>query len=120
MFNINNSSCSLIGVVHVDALPGAAGYNGDMNGIVEKAVAESEIYKAGGMEAIIIENMHDAPYLKGHVEPESTAAMAVLGKAVKEATRLPVGMQILAGANLDALGAAIAGGLDFIRVEGFV
>jgi membrane complex biogenesis BtpA family protein len=33
---------------------------------------------------------------------------------------MPCGIQILAGANREALAAALAGGLDFIRAEGFV
>jgi hypothetical protein len=44
----------------------------------------------------------------------------VIGRAVREATRIPCGIQILAGANKEALAAALAAELDFIRAEGFV
>lgn len=64
--------------------------------------------------------MHDIPYLRGAVGPEITAAMAVIGREVKGASGLPCGVQILAGANREALAVALAGGLDFVRVEGFV
>jgi membrane complex biogenesis BtpA family protein len=77
-------------------------------------------YKDGGVDALLVENMHDVPYLRGHVEPETTAAMAVIAHAIKYETVLPVGIQILAGANLEALGVAVAAGLDFLRVEGYV
>src|SRR5207253_11209362 len=43
----------------------------------------------------------------------------VLALAVKEASGLPCGVQILAGANHEALAVAHAAGLDFVRVEGF-
>ncbi len=33
---------------------------------------------------------------------------------------MPIGVQLLAGANAEALGVALAADLDFIRVEGFV
>jgi membrane complex biogenesis BtpA family protein len=63
--------------------------------------------------------MHDVPYLKGHVGPEITAAMTILARAVKRASGLPCGVQILAGANREALAVAHAAGLDFVRAEGF-
>jgi hypothetical protein len=77
-------------------------------------------YKEGGLDGILVENMHDVPYHKGFVDPETTAAMAIIAKAMKYETQLPTGLQLLAGANLEALGAAIASDVDFIRVEGFV
>jgi membrane complex biogenesis BtpA family protein len=63
--------------------------------------------------------MHDVPYLRGGVGPEIVAAMTVIGLAVKQACGLPTGVQILAGANREALAVAHAAGLAFIRVEGY-
>ncbi len=63
--------------------------------------------------------MHDTPYLRGRVGPEIVAAMAIVARAVREAARLPCGVQILAAANREALAVAHAAGLDFIRAEGF-
>jgi membrane complex biogenesis BtpA family protein len=112
--------CSIIGVVHVPPLPGAAGYKGSMEEILASALSDAMIYKDGNLDALMVENMHDVPYYKGFAHPETTAAMAIVTRALKDETQLPVGVQILAGANLEALGAAIAAGADFIRVEGFV
>lgn len=112
--------CSVMGVVHVSALPGSAGYGGNIDGIIENALSDALLYKKEGIDALMVENMHDAPYLRGHVYPETTAAMAVVASAIKRETGLPVGVQILAGANDEALGVAIASNLDFMRVEGFV
>jgi membrane complex biogenesis BtpA family protein len=64
--------------------------------------------------------MHDVPYLRGEAGPEIVAAMTVLGQTVKSESSLPVGIQILAGANLEAMAVAHAAGLDFIRAEGYV
>ena len=65
--------------------------------------------------------MHDLPYLNRKVGPEITAAMSVVANEVKrEVKNLPCGIQILAGANKDALAVAKAAGLEFIRAEGFV
>ena len=46
--------------------------------------------------------------------------MAVVVAEVKQSCKLPCGIQILAGANREALAVALAAGLDFIRAEGFV
>ncbi|MBK9142949.1 MAG: BtpA/SgcQ family protein [Candidatus Melainabacteria bacterium] len=110
----------LIGAVHLLPLPGAADYGSSMDEIVDAAVADALIYKQQGFDALVVENTHDAPYLKGHVAPETVAAMTVAARRLKEAVDLPLGVQLLAGANIEALAVAVACDLDFIRVEGFV
>jgi membrane complex biogenesis BtpA family protein len=111
---------ALIGVIHVGALPGTPEHQHSVAEIAETAVMEARIYAAGGFHALIIENMHDRPYLKGSVGPEIVAAMAVIGAEVRRAVELPVGIQILAGANTSAMAVAHACGASFVRVEGFV
>ncbi len=109
----------VIGMVHVGALPGTPRHGGDLELVVARAREEACVLRDAGVDALMIENMHDVPYLKGGVGPEITAAMAVLGSAVRLAG-LPTGVQVLAGANREALAVALAAGLDFVRVEGFV
>jgi membrane complex biogenesis BtpA family protein len=46
--------------------------------------------------------------------------MTAIALDVKRETGLPLGIQVLAGANREALAAAHASGADFVRVEGFV
>lgn len=120
MFGKSDKKCSLLGVVHVHALPGSADFDGDMEAILSEALKDAETYAHGGVDAIVLENMHDVPYLTGYVEPETTAAMAVVASAIKSRTKLPIGVQLLAGANIEALGVAVACNLDFLRVEGYV
>jgi membrane complex biogenesis BtpA family protein len=48
------------------------------------------------------------------------AAMTTIATEIKQAFNLPFGIQILAGANKEALAVALAAGFDFIRAEGFV
>ncbi len=113
-------SKAVIGMIHVQALPGTPNYNGGVKTIIEKAVEEALIYRGAGVGGLIIENMHDVPYINRTVGPEITAAMSVVGHEVKDKTGLPCGIQILAGANKESLAAANFAGLDFIRAEGFV
>lgn len=89
-----------------------------MRAVLDAARADAEALAAGGCDAIIVENMGDVPYLRGAVDPATVAAMTLATAAVVE-VGLPVGIQILAGANHQALGVAVATGATFIRVEGF-
>ncbi|GBD89681.1 putative sgc region protein SgcQ [bacterium BMS3Abin04] len=109
-----------IGMIHVDALPGTPNYNGDVKSIIKKAKEEAKIYMDAGIDSIMIENMHDVPYLRNHIGPEITSLMSIIGYEIKNLTDLPTGIQILAGANKEALAAANSAGLDFVRAEGFV
>ena len=118
--SIFNVSRALIGVIHVGALPGTPENRQDVSAIAETAVAEARIYGAAGFHGLVIENTHDRPYLKGSVGPEIGAAMAVIGAEVRRAVSLPLGIQILAGANSWAIAVAHACGASFVRVEGFV
>ena len=114
------SARALIGMIHAGALPGTPSAHESIEAIAARAVSEANVYREAGFTAVAIENMHDRPYLRGAVGPEITAAMTVIGREVKRACALPLGIQILAGANREALAAAHACGADFVRVEGFV
>lgn len=109
----------VIGMIHVAALPGTPASALSVRAIVELAVAEARLYRAGGLAGIAIENMHDLPYLRGQVGPEIVAAMTLVGQAVKAEFGGPVGIQVLAGANQAAMAVAHAAGLDFVRAEGY-
>jgi len=114
-----SSAKPVIGMIHVGALPGTPGSRLPMREIEAQAVAECRVYRDGGVHGIAIENMHDVPYLRGGVGPEITAAMTIVAQAVKAESGLPCGIQILAGANHEALAVAHAASLDFVRVEGY-
>ena len=64
--------------------------------------------------------MHDVPYLNSEVGPEVVACMTAVCQRVKQESKMPCGIQILAGANSAALAVAKAAQMDFIRAEGFV
>ncbi len=113
------NSKPVIGVIHVGALPGAPLSKLTVGELTELAVREARVYRTGGVDGIMIENMHDTPYLRGSVGPEIVAAMAVIGQAVKVESKLPIGVQILAAANTEAMAVAHAAGLHFIRAEGY-
>ncbi len=119
-YSIFGGSKALIAMIHVRALPGTPRYEGNFNHVLQKATEEAKRYADAGLQAVMIENMHDRPYVKYSPGPEITAALAVIGHEIKQKTGLITGIQILAAANKQALAVALAAGLDFIRAEGFV
>jgi membrane complex biogenesis BtpA family protein len=110
----------VIGMIHVEPLPGVPKYSGNVKNIIDKAVNEALLYQSCGIHSLMIENMHDVPYLNKSAGPEITALMSIVLYEIKKAADLPCGIQILAGANKAALAAAHSAGADFIRAEGFV
>lgn len=110
----------IIGMIHVDALPGTPKFKGNIKEIIKKSLTEAEIYLNYQIPILMIENMHDTPYLNRKVGPEITAVMSIILYEIKQKFNVPLGIQILAGANKEAIASAYASGADFIRAEGFV
>ncbi len=107
-------------MVHVRALPGTPCQTLPVSEIVQTAAEEAHILANAGCDVLIIENMHDRPYLMREVGPEIVACMTAAGVAVRQAADIPLGIQVLAGANCAALAVAQACGASFVRAEGFV
>jgi membrane complex biogenesis BtpA family protein len=118
--DIFGHSKALIGMVHIAALPGTAKHALPVPQIVKQAVDEAKLLVDSGFDSILIENMHDAPYLRRDVGPEIISAMTMVACAVHRAVNVPLGVQILAGANKASLAVAHAADAVFIRAEGFV
>ena len=111
---------ALIGMVHVGALPGTPANQASLSEICKSAAAEARLLTEAGVDGIMLENMHDRPYLKRQVGPEIVAGMAVVGRTIRSESGLPTGIQILGGANHEALAVAQACDGAFIRAEAFV
>jgi membrane complex biogenesis BtpA family protein len=107
-------------MIHLDALPGTPAAAREVAAIIGRAVDEARQLERAGFDALAIENMHDRPYLRRAVGPEVVAAMTAAATAVRREVPLPLGIQVLAGANREALAIALASGASFIRAEGFV
>ena len=107
-------------MVHVGALPGTPKNCLTIPEIIKAAISDAQKLEQGGVDAIMIENMHDRPYLNRKVGPEIVAAMTAIATKLRQVVSLPLGIQILAGANRQALAVAHTAGFDFIRAEGFV
>jgi uncharacterized protein len=57
------------------------------------------ILTEGGIDAVMIENIYDRPYLNRNVGPEVVAATTAVATEIRQVFKIPLGIQILAGAN---------------------
>src|SRR5207244_6543665 len=64
---------AVVGVIHVGALPGTPRASEPLAALERRARAEAGAYRAAGVDAVMVENMHDVPYLRGGVGPEIVA-----------------------------------------------
>ena len=112
----------LIGTIHCQPFPGAPRYRGEkLDAIIAHAVSEAKAYEKGGLDGIIVENAWDLPFLRPEdIWYETVATLSVVTKCVREATRLPVGVNLLANGGEAAIAVAKAAGGSFIRVNQFV
>ena len=107
----------LIGVVHLKPLPGSPRWQGGLERVIQFAVDDARAYERGGAQALFIENFGDVPFPKTHVGPETIAAMAAAGRAVRAAVKLPIGFNVLRNDACAALALCAACGGSFIRVN---
>ncbi len=107
----------LIGVVHLQPLPGSPRWQGNWERIIELALKDARAYERGGADALVLENFGDIPFTKGSVGAETIASMAVAGQAVKAAVKLPLGFNVLRNDARAALALCAACGGSFVRVN---
>lgn len=65
-------------MIHVAALPGTPANRLSVGEIAKQSVNEARLFIKHGVDALLIENMHDRPYLNRGVNPEITAAMTAV------------------------------------------
>lgn len=108
---------SLIGMVHLPALPGSPQAALQMAKIIERAVGEAKLLARAGFDAVIVENYGDAPFAAEHVPPETVAAMGVVVDHVVRAVNCLVGVNVLRNDAPAALAVAAVSRAAFIRVN---
>lgn len=107
-----------VGMVHLQALPGAPLWRGDLAAVRRLALQDAAALIEGGFGALMVENYHDIPFHPGRVPAETVAAMAVVIAALAaEFPGLPLGVNVLRNDVASALGIAAATGAGFVRVN---
>ncbi|MEO0947040.1 MAG: BtpA/SgcQ family protein [Cyanobacteria bacterium J06641_5] len=107
----------IIGVVHLLPLPGSPQWGGDLAAAIARAEQEAAALAAGGVDGLVIENFHDAPFAKDCVDPAVVSAMTAIARQIMNLVPLPVGINVLRNDAKSALAIAACTGAQFIRVN---
>ena len=111
----------LIGMVHLQPLPGSPRDTGaGMESVLAQAIADAQALETGGASAIMVENFFDAPFAKDVVPTVTVAAMTRAVLAVRNATSLPLGVNVLRNDIRSALAIAHVCGAQFVRCNVYV
>lgn len=105
----------IFGMLHMPALPTAPDNRLTMDELIGFARAETQKLERAGLDAVIVENVGDAPFFRDAVPPTTVAAMALVVREVKQSTKMKVGVNMLRNAWEAALSVAYVAGADFIR-----
>jgi membrane complex biogenesis BtpA family protein len=109
---------TLIGMVHLPALPGSPRWDGSMDRVVGVALTDARALIENGIDVVLVENWNDMPYTPGPVPPSTVAAMSVVGAEIRRAwPDVSLGINVLKSDARAALAIACAVGARFIRVN---
>lgn len=107
----------IIGSIALGPLPGSPRYGGELGAVVDAALEDARVLEAGGVDAMSLENMGDAPFFANQVPAETVASFGRVLAELRRQTELPVGVNVLRNDGRAALGIALAFGGTFIRVN---
>lgn len=112
----------IVGVLHLPPLPGSArgGDAGSIAGIIEAMLRDAEAYQRAGIDTVIVENYGDLPFVRDRVDAAVTSAMTRVVDAVRQATGLTIGVNVLRNDVLTAVSIAAMTGARFVRANVYV
>lgn len=108
---------ALIGMVHLPPLPGSPASEHSLQAIIQLASTDAQILEQAGFTALMMENFGDAPFRATRVDPHTVACMTVVAQAIRAASRLPLGINVLRNDPFAALAVAGASGAAFVRIN---
>ncbi|WP_266074714.1 BtpA/SgcQ family protein [Haladaptatus caseinilyticus] len=114
---IFGTNTAIIGMVHLSALPGSPGYDGNFDAIRTRALTDAHALESGGVDAIMVENFGDSPFYRDDVPKHVVASMTRIVTELRQAVSCPLGVNVLRNDAESALSIATASGADFIRVN---
>ena len=93
MASILGSDRAIVAMIHLQPLPGSPRAALSPREIARHAVEEARVLAAAGFDAILLENMHDAPYLMRDVGAEAIAAFTRAACEVRAAVDVLIGVE---------------------------
>lgn len=110
----------LIGVVGCHALPGSHAWQGEsLEQITEAALYDAGAFAEGGFDGLFLQDIGNLP-TPTRARPETIAALAVVGDALRREIGLPLGVSLLEEDPGAAIALAQAIGAEFVRIKVYV
>jgi uncharacterized protein len=108
----------IIGVVHLDPLPGSPRYEGkDVQAIYENGARDARVLADGGVDGIIIENAFDLPYARPEDIGFETVASLTAACLAAQRAGLPLGIMCVANGIVPAIAVGKAVGARWVRAN---
>jgi membrane complex biogenesis BtpA family protein len=108
---------SFIGMIHLLPLPGSPKFSGSFQAVVDAALRDANALEDGGVHGIMMENFGDTPFFPGSVPVHVATAMTTIANQIRQASKLPLGINVLRNDALTAMSIAAAVGASFVRVN---
>src|SRR3989441_10053207 len=108
---------TLIGMLHLQPLPGSRRWEGSMARVIDGALADARALVEGGMDALLVENYGDAPFTAGVAAATVAGVTAVAAEIRRAFDQTLLGVNVLKNDARAALAVAAAVGGQFVRVN---
>ncbi|WP_424190480.1 BtpA/SgcQ family protein [Actinokineospora sp. G85] len=112
----------VLGMVHLKPLPGTPFHDGDLDRTLRTAVASAVALRDGGADGCLVQTVDRVYSVRDDADPARVAAMALVVRAVREATGdgFAVGAHMLRNAVRASLAVSAVAGGSFVRVGALV
>lgn len=110
----------VVGMIHLPPMPGSPRNHGaTLREIEARAVEEAVVLADAGFDAVLLQNTGDGPGRKD-ADIAEIAQMAAIGRAVRQATDIPLGVNVLKNGVESAFALASALRAEFVRIKVYV
>lgn len=120
MDDLFGTSKPIIGMLHLDPLPGSPIYNGEgLDNVIEAVLKEAELLVKGGVNGLEVENFKDPSYDPNTAPAETIASIAVIANEIrKQFVDIPFGVCLLAD-PIASIAVAHVTKCEFVRATFF-
>lgn len=115
-FQLRLGRRSVIGMVHLRALPGSP-LARSLDDVAGAAASDLRSLEAAGVDAVMVENFGDRPFFASRVPLETVASMTRVLTELRSISKIPIGVNVLRNDGHAALVIAHAVAAMFIRVN---
>ena len=81
----------IIGMIHLQPLPGSPRYGGNLGAIHDAALADAQALRDGGAHGLMLENFGDVPFYPARVPAHVVAHMSAIAAEIRRRVDLPLG-----------------------------